>query len=683
MKTWTIRKQLILSFLAVGAVTLLLGLVGYYGAVKADASIREIGKVRLPSVEALMVLNEAQTAVDGAENALLSRSTDLKARQGSYATMAAAWKRAEDAWKIYEPLPQTPEEEVTWKKFEPAWQAWKKDHQAYVALSVDYDKTVEAQSKGAEAYLKMANQALVSNPLSFAKAQELLDRIVEIYRAKSGDAQSAVTKADLLSLHSLLTMRGMQTEIDSSENALLDRTGTLADRNTGYERIRAAWAKIDTTRKVYESVEKTAEAANLWKEFTSAWDQWKTDHEAFVVLSKSYDGTVETSHRGDEVYRKLTEQGLVANYVTFSAAETLLAKLVEINTAVAGEATQASGAQASLLKGISLAATIVGVLGALALGFFISMHITRALKQISDTLSAGAEQTAAAAGQVSSASQSLAEGASEQAAALEETGASLEEMSSMTQRNAQSASECNSLMDEAKKTVEGMTRATSEMSKTIAQIKSSSDDTAKIIKTIDEIAFQTNILALNAAVEAARAGEAGAGFAVVADEVRNLAQRCAQAAKDTAAKIEESVNSAGQGVLVAGRVSASLVETVRISGKVAELVAEIATASKEQAQGIGQVNTAVTQMDQVTQGNAASSEESASAAEELSAQAELLRETVDDLLRMVDGHGRQEVRSDIPRKPGSGHAAPRPQRASSQIPLSTKNRSSTLTSVSA
>ncbi len=280
----------------------------------------------------------------------------------------------------------------------------------------------------------------------------------------------------------------------------------------------------------------------------------------------------------------------------------------------------------------SLFATVVGILVALV----ITRGVNKVLGAVSETLEAGSEQVAAASGQVSTTSQSLAEGASEQAASIEETSSSLEEMSSMTQRNAENAGQCHALMGEAKETVEVMARAADEMSQAITQIKASSDETAKIIKTIDEIAFQTNILALNAAVEAARAGEAGAGFAVVADEVRSLAQRCAQAAKDTAAKIEESVNKAGHGVQVTSRVSDSLQRTIANAEKVARLVAEIASASQEQAQGITQVNTAVGQMDKVTQANAASAEESASAAEELNAQAHAMKDAVNELLRLVD-----------------------------------------------
>lgn len=675
MKTsWTIGRKLITAFLTVAVITLLLGLVGYYGATQSNQAIGEIGAIRLPSVQSLLIISEAQTAVDGAENALLSRDIGLQARQEKYASLAAAWKRAEEAWKVYEPLPQTSAEEATWKKFVPAWEAWKRDHQAYVVLSKEYDQTVADQRKGAELYAQMATQALTVNADSFGKAKSILDRIVELYRAKTDNLQTTnYSRVDVLTAHALLAIKEAQTGVDAAENALLDRSGDLAARKTSYDRIEAAWQRVTAARKVYEPLTQTPEEARLWQEFVPAWEKWKSDHEAFVSLSKTYDATVAGYRRGNELYQKMTQQALVANTASFTAAETLLTQLVGINDTTAADTTKTSRAQAAVLKALSLIAMIVGVVAALALGLLITRGINRVLKRISENLNAGAEQTAAAAGQVSSASQSLAEGASESAASLEETSSSLEEVSSMTQRNAASAGQCNTLMAQAKETVSGMARATEEMSRTIAKIKASSDDTAKIIKTIDEIAFQTNILALNAAVEAARAGEAGAGFAVVADEVRNLAQRCAQAAKETAAKIEESVNNANQGVQVTGRVAESLQQTVTNSGKVAELVAEIAAASQEQAQGINQVNTAVTQMDKVTQSNAANAEESASAAEELNAQADALREAVAELLQLVDGRqasyvGAAHSHAVAQPKAGPRLALPRSQKSSTPVP---------------
>ena len=291
------------------------------------------------------------------------------------------------------------------------------------------------------------------------------------------------------------------------------------------------------------------------------------------------------------------------------------------------------------------AAIISIALGALALGVFLAWLISRSivapLRGIAETLSAGSEQTASAAGQVSSASQSLAEGASEQAAALEETSSSLEEMSSMTKRNAETAGKVKELGSDARKAGDLGVQDMSALVGAMDDIKRSSGDIAKIIKTIDEIAFQTNILALNAAVEAARAGEAGAGFAVVADEVRNLAQRCAQAAKETAGKIEDAVQKSARGADISAKVAKSLEEIVGKARQVDQMAGEVAAASQEQSQGISQVNIAVTQMDKVTQSNAANAEESAAAAEELTAQAESLNDAVAELLRLVDGQGRQ------------------------------------------
>ncbi len=206
-------------------------------------------------------------------------------------------------------------------------------------------------------------------------------------------------------------------------------------------------------------------------------------------------------------------------------------------------------------------------------------------------------------------SQECAESSSEQAASLEETSASLEEMTSMNSKNADNAKQASELSSETKQKMDEGRIAMTEMEQAINLIKSSSDETAVIIKTIDEIAFQTNILALNAAVEAARAGEAGSGFAVVADEVRNLAQRSAQAAKDTAAKIDESKANAEKGVGTSENVATILKEVSEKADTVAELISQVSDATREQSSGIGQVNISVTQLDQTTQQNAAQSEQ--------------------------------------------------------------------------
>ncbi len=312
-----------------------------------------------------------------------------------------------------------------------------------------------------------------------------------------------------------------------------------------------------------------------------------------------------------------------------------IAAEVEFNRASAGEAIETIDGSTSRAKaGITLG-VLLAFAAAVAISFVIVRGTTRALTGVSTMLSDGSSQVAAAAGQVSSASQTLAQGAGEQAAALEEAGSSLEEMSSMTRRSAENAQKANAIAQEARIAAEQGVNQMQQMSSAMQTIKTSSDDIAKIIKTIDEIAFQTNILALNAAVEAARAGEAGLGFAVVADEVRNLARRSAEAAKETAAKIEGAIGNTAQGVRISCEVADGLKDIVTKVRRVDELVAEVSQAAREQAQGITQINGAVAQMDKVTQSNAATAEESAAASEELNAQALAMQQSVGELLSLV------------------------------------------------
>lgn len=286
---------------------------------------------------------------------------------------------------------------------------------------------------------------------------------------------------------------------------------------------------------------------------------------------------------------------------------------------------------------MSIAIGVVFLLLLILVIYFIAKRIADSMNRVVAGLNDGAEQVASAAGQVSSSSQSLAEGSSEQAAAIEETSSSLEEMSSMTRQNADSARQADALMKEANKVVVQANDSMGKLMNSMDEISKASEETSKIIKTIDEIAFQTNLLALNAAVEAARAGEAGAGFAVVADEVRNLAMRAADAARNTAELIEGTVKKIGDGTNLVTSTNDAFGKVAESASKVGELVAEIAAASTEQAQGIGQVNTAVTEMDKVTQQNAATAEESASASEEMSAQAEQMKGFVSDLVALVNG----------------------------------------------
>ncbi len=258
-------------------------------------------------------------------------------------------------------------------------------------------------------------------------------------------------------------------------------------------------------------------------------------------------------------------------------------------------------------------------------------NLNEAVNNLNDTLSQvtiAADQVTSASGQISTGSQGLSQSASDQASAIEEVSSSLEEMASMSKLNATNAKEAQGLCAHARSSSEKGSVSMQRLSDAINRIKNSSNATSKIVKTIDEIAFQTNLLALNAAVEAARAGDAGKGFAVVAEEVRNLAIRSAEAAKNTATLIEESVHNALDGVSINREAMENLDEVTRQVIRVSEMMAEISSSSDQQSMGVEQITEAVGQMTELTQSVAASAEESASAAQEMSGQSMELQSMV-------------------------------------------------------
>jgi methyl-accepting chemotaxis protein len=390
-------------------------------------------------------------------------------------------------------------------------------------------------------------------------------------------------------------------------------------------------------------------------------------HEAIVATRTKIDA-LDRDSGGDEFKQLIEQQRLITevqdpNYTRFLTAVQAAAASSYTRGQTIAETSRAQTSVTMWLLGIS---SLLAVVIAGALAWITVRRISAALGGITVDLHRGARHTASAARQVSIASQTLAGGATEQAAAIEETSSSLEEMSTMIRATADNSQKAKELASEARAQAGAGMGTMSLMSEAMQEIGAASADVSKIVKNIDEIAFQTNILALNAAVEAARAGEAGAGFAVVADEVRSLAQRSAAAARETADKIDVAIQSARRGAERSTEVARSLKE---ISDKVVAtdmLVAEIATAAREQAHGLSQVNSAISQMDLIAQSNAASAEQSATAAERLDAQAATLRQTVFQLEGLVgrsDGKAATEPQEEEEASLPEASVAPRRTRA--------------------
>lgn len=432
----------------------------------------------------------------------------------------------------------------------------------------------------------------------------------------------------------LAIMKESLTLLRVSEHSLLvpELVADSELKNRQFNNAAAAMERVNEASKTFESLPKSKDQTSLWSSVKTSWEAWKNDYNRYLDL-------VRADKRKDAL--DLSNGQLKDSYSTVLKN---IDDMISLNMKEANNDETNAEKAADRIKLLASVGSFLGVALTIAFGIIFPIMITRPINRAIAGLGEGSDHVVAASTEVASSSQALAEGASRQASAVEQTSSSLEEMSSMTTQNAENAKQAKTLLTvDGRESFRVITEKMNLMREVVNANVKASEETSKIIKTIDEIAFQTNLLALNAAVEAARAGETGAGFAVVAEEVRNLAMRSAEAAKNTENLIAESTNKITQASDLFEQVSNELSNNRHIARKVTELVSEIAAASGEQSQGIAQINKAVSEMDQVVQQNAASSEESASAAEKMNYQAQTMKGHVDELIKVISGESHASV----------------------------------------
>ena len=641
------------------------GFVGWYGTQRTVAGVGDLAQVRFPAVESLGRIMEIQGSIQMSERTLMIPSLDLAARKAELAKIKKEWGLAQEAFAKYQALPMSAKEQELWGQFLKSWQVWKKEDLKVVSLmALIKDQDIEA-----------LEAKLLSRQLDQERWASALDQAVREGKPFTGqlDPTKCAFGAWLTTFHPVnpdLTadMKAIAVphrklhELAARINALLKAGHRSEARKVFESEVRPTLSTIkddfDLALLIVRSDISLFQQADTIS-FTTEKAAFTNNNQllgelvqaAANLAQQSREAAGAVANRASMISLATVVLGILValafGFVLSRGIATPMAKSVamirEMEKGHLGQRLHLQRndeigqmAQAMDTFADSLQSELVANLQRLAQGdldFAITPHdgqdmIRGALRKLGDDLNEilsrvgmTGDQIAAGSVQVSDSSQSLSQGATQQASSLEEISASMHQLASQTKLNAENATQANQLALQARSGADSGNEQMQQMVAAMGEINTASQSIAKIIKVIDEIAFQTNLLALNAAVEAARAGVHGKGFAVVAEEVRNLAARSARAAKETAELIEGSVQKTRNGSQIADRTAKALADIVAEVTKVTDLVAEIAAASNEQAQGISQVNQGIAQIDQVTQQNTANAEQSAAAAEELSSQA--------------------------------------------------------------
>lgn len=594
--------KLVISFLIISCVSAAIGVIGYVNLGALNSRVQEIGKIRIPGAERLQKINSAMNTLQAAQLSLIDKNLTAGEMAKKYEVVETTRKEYKKALSAYNSLTKNPEEKKEWKQFILAADEWNSENKKYIVLS------------------KEIENAGIPNPALF-KAQ--IDEFKNIHYNLANKTGIMITE------RAIFTSGDDYNKCPSSKwlNNLRTQNAVINTSMSGIIKAHRTYHGLIGKIKKLVFENKNDEALYIYAK------------ELIPFQQKIFEITDLMDEEADKVTGMYAEAEQYARDSAnkFMAASIALENLMGTSKRFADAAGQTASEISDRGRVMIIIASCAVIIGALIFGVIMTSGVSRPIKRVVGILRSSADETTKAVAEVAASAKEMREGAAEQRLSLRDAAGFIERLSAMTKQNNEHAETANQLAQKARENAEEGNRSMAEMKIAMQEIDQSSDRVRKIIKSIEEIAFQTNCLALNAAVEAARAGEHGRGFAVVAEEVRNLAKRSAESARDTSALIEDSINKTKKGTRTVQKAEKVLNDIAGDSYKVEDVISKISSVTKEQDEGIAQIANEVTRLGQLAEKNILSIGRTHPAAGELTSQTEFMHGTINELDEVVSG----------------------------------------------